>query len=74
MTLVFLIALILVLALAVALSFELDGPVPSMDVLIPVLAIALDVYVEGMKKVIHLSECLFMTIMRVLTGKCTTDL
>lgn len=42
--------------LALQLSFNASGPVPSVDVLIPVLAVAMDVYVEQASKLLHWLE------------------
>lgn len=39
--------------LALTLSFKIEGPMPSLDVMIPVLAIAIDEYVEQVGRVVH---------------------
>jgi hypothetical protein len=49
----FLVALAGVVLAAVFGSFHMDGPIPSMDVLVPVLAIAVDEYVEQASRIVH---------------------
>jgi len=51
--LAFIATLLLVLLLAFSLSFDSDAPTPSLDVLIPVLAIAIDEYVEQVHRLVR---------------------
>lgn len=52
----FVVAMLAVIAVALYGSFRTFGPAPSLDVLIPVLAIAVDEYVEQVSKVVHRVE------------------
>ena len=52
----FVMTTVAVCSVAVYGSFHNEGPVPSMDVLIPVLAVSIDVYVEQIAKVVHWIE------------------
>lgn len=45
--------LVAVVVLALTMSFKTEGPVPSLDVMIPVLAIAIDEYVEQVSRIVH---------------------
>jgi CHASE2 domain-containing sensor protein len=49
----FLTALASAIGVALWTSFEMDRPVPSLDVLVPVLAIAVDEYVEQVSKLVR---------------------
>jgi hypothetical protein len=52
----FVVALVVAVAVALFWSYETAGPVPSLDVLVPVLAIAVDEYVELASKIVHRVE------------------
>lgn len=66
--LAFVAALLAVIAVALYGSFRTFGPAPSLDVLIPVLAIAVDEYVEQVSKVVHRVESWVESLLRVSTG------
>ena len=66
--LAFVVALLAVIAVALYGSFRTFGPAPSLDVLIPVLAIALDEYVEQVSKVLHRVEACVESLLGVSSG------
>ncbi|MHC6225146.1 CHASE2 domain-containing protein [Pseudomonas sp. X10] len=49
-------AMLGVVGLALALSFAPEAPTPSLDVLVPVIAIAIDEYIEQMHRLVHAVE------------------
>jgi hypothetical protein len=64
----FVVALLAVIAIALYGSFRRFGPAPSLDVLIPVLAIAVDEYVEQVSKVVHRVESWVESLLGVSSG------
>lgn len=55
-TALFALCVVLVMVTALWISFRTSGPVPSLDVLIPALAVAIDVYVEKAHDVLEWAE------------------
>lgn len=60
---VFVLALLTVVSVAIWLSYDATGPIPSLDVLIPVLAVAIDVYVEQAAHYLHRVESRLETLL-----------
>lgn len=52
----FIVTLVAAAALALVASYRTAGPLPSLDVLVPVLAIAIDEYVELASRLVHRVE------------------
>ena len=66
MSLTFLLAVTTACMFAVILSFDIHAPVPSLNILLPVLAIGVDVYTECARKVVHRTEKCLRRLLRML--------
>jgi CHASE2 domain-containing sensor protein len=62
-TALFAVSVVLVMVTALWISFRTSGPVPSLDVLIPALAVAIDVYVEKAHDVLEWAEHRLKTVL-----------